>query len=325
MSATRALGIDLGGTKILAAVVDVEDGTVLGRAKRRTRSDRGAEALVERTVECAREALEEAGASADDLAGACAAVAGQIDRGAGIVRGAPNLASDLLDLPLADRLAADLGVRVTLANDVEAGAVGEATHGAGVDRDFVAIFVGTGVGGALVEGGRPRSGRSGTAGEVGHMVVQYGGRVCGCGGRGHLEAYASRTAITRVLLAELDRGRESVLREVVEAHEGEGPPLRSRQLAEAVEAGDELTTEVIGEAADLLGSAIASIADLLNPERFVLGGGLVDRLDFIVERAGRRAQLDVLPAARGSFDVVRAALGDDAGVVGAAVLGAATR
>lgn len=320
--AARALGIDLGGTKILAAVVDAHEGTVLGRAKRRTRPERGADTLVERTVEAAREAMGEAGVDAGDLVGACAAIAGQIDREAGVVRGAPNLASGVVDLPLAARLGEALGLPVALANDVEGGAVGEARHGAGLGyREFVAIFVGTGVGGAIVEAGVPRAGVSGTAGEIGHMIIHAGGRLCGCGGRGHLEAYASRTAITRVLLAELDRGRPSALTALLDPEET-GQALRSRQIAEAVAADDPLVLEVIGEAADLLGTAIASVVNLINPPRIVLGGGLVDRLDLLLDRAAARAQLDCLPAARGSFDVVRAELGDDAGVVGAAVLAA---
>lgn len=135
-----------------------------------------------------------------------------MDRKNGVLLAGPNLGQGLNNLPLRDLLARRFNVPVAIGNDVEIATFGELHFGAarGCD-DLVCVFVGTGIGGAIVAGSAIRHGATGTAGEIGHMVVQYGGRLCGCGGRGHLEAYASRTAIARVLLAEMGRGRKTKL------------------------------------------------------------------------------------------------------------------
>src|SRR5579859_3007457 len=205
MAAEYALGIDVGGTKIYAGVVNLASGTVVATARKRTRPERGADFFAER--------LQDVAAAAIGIG-----LAGQVDRARGLLLGAPNLASGVVDMPIRDLLAARFHLPVVLGNDVEIGAYGEQHYGAARgSQSFVCVFVGTGIGGAIVSDGALWYGATGTAGEIGHTVVQYGGRLCGCGGRGHLEAYASRTAITRVLLAELARGRKSKLRDMIDA------------------------------------------------------------------------------------------------------------
>ena len=139
-------------------------------------------------------------------------LAGQIDTDKGILLGAPNLSQSTVDLPMADLLTRHFGVPARLRNDVQVAALGEGAFGAGQGHpEFVCVFIGTGIGGALVRDGKLVPGAAGASGEVGHMVIDANGRLCGCGGRGHLEAYASRTAITKALLGELKRGRQSIL------------------------------------------------------------------------------------------------------------------
>jgi glucokinase len=226
---------------------------------------------------------------------------------------------------MADLLTERYKVPAALRNDVQIAALGEATFGAGKGvADFLCVFVGTGVGGALVHNGALVSGATGTAGEIGHLVIDANGRLCGCGGRGHLEAYASRTAITKALLGELHRGYPSLLTEMMSEPKGEEPggtAIRSGILARAVEQGDDLVTETINEAGQYLGLGLASAINLLNPERIILGGGVVEAVELLFTVAAHRARREALPTPGRAVKLVKAGLGDNAGVVGAALLG----
>lgn len=326
MAAQYGLGVDLGGTKIMAGVVDVATGEVVGSARKRTRAERGAVFMVERLGDVISSALDDAGVTASDLAGIGIGAAGQVDRAAGVLVAAPNLAHDTANLPLAEKLRARFDVPVALGNDVEVAALGELTFGAGRDcPSFVCVFVGTGIGGGIVQEGRLLRGATGTAGEIGHLVVAAGGRHCGCGHRGCLEAYASRTAITRTLLGELQRGRASILRDLLAAGPEPGPgsaAIRSRLIAQAVAAGDELVIGTLAEASDYLGLGLGSAINFYNPARIVLGGGLIEAVDPFFQDVVRKARQAALPVPAGGTEIVRAALGDYSGVVGAALLGA---
>lgn len=319
--AEYALGIDVGGTKIYAGVIDLASGQVLSTGRKRTRPERGADFFAQRVQEVAATALDGAklphGAQ---VAGIGIGLAGQVDRARGLLLGAPNLAAGVVDMPIRDLLAKRFGLPVVIGNDVEIGAYGEQHYGAGRGcDDFVCVFVGTGVGGAIVEGGKMRRGATGTAGEIGHTVAMYDGRICGCGGRGHLEAYASRTAITRVLLAELARGRKSLLSEL---HNPDDRMVRSKVLAKCEQEGDELVLETLREAGDYLGAGLASLANLVNPARIIIGGGLIDATRTVFDRAKHKAHDVALPVPARELDVVRTKLGDDSGIVGAAWMAA---
>ena len=320
-NAEYALGIDVGGTKIYAGVIDLASGQVLSTGRKRTRPERGADFFAQRVQDVAASALDGAklpqGAR---VAGIGIGLAGQVDRVRGLLLGAPNLAAGVVDMPIGDLLAKRFGLPVVIGNDVEIGAYGEQHYGAGHGcDDFVCVFVGTGVGGAIVEGGEMRLGATGTAGEVGHTVVMYDGRICGCGGRGHLEAYASRTAITRVLLAELARGRKSLLREL---HNPDDKVVRSKVLAKCEQEGDELVQETLREAGDYLGAGLASLANLVNPARIIIGGGLIDATQTVFDRAKRKAHDVALPVPARELDMARTKLGDDSGIIGAAWMAA---
>ena len=326
MTARLGLGLDLGGTKILAGVVDLHTGAVLGTAKKKTKAELGAEELLRRLGDTAEEALSDARVPRDAVVGAGVAAAGQVDPERGVLVAAPNLGGDL-DLPIAATLSKRLGVPVSLGNDVQVAALGELRFGAGQGVDsMLCVFVGTGIGGALARRGELDRGVTATAGEIGHTVIDVGGRYCGCGGRGHLEAYASRTAITRALLAELGRNRPSVLAKMLEADglDDDAPgatAIRSGMLAKAVKAGDELATEVVREAGYYLGLGLASAINFYNPRRIVLGGGVVEAVPLIVEVARPIARREALPVPSAVVDIVESKLGDDAGIVGAALLG----
>lgn len=318
-----ALGIDLGGTKTLASVVDVTTGEVISSARKRTHAEKGQNFVAQRTIDLATVALNDAKLpNANAVVGIGVGAAGQIDRKAGVILEAPNL--DVKDMPMGDILKKQFGKPVAVGNDVEVAAFGEYLYGSGQGYNtFVCIFVGTGIGSGIVQNGRLYAGLTGTAGEVGHIVIQVGGRICGCGGFGHLEAYASRTAITKAIMAEIHHGRPSILAHDAELQLQEGETIiRSGLLANAIKQGDELVTEQVLQAADYLGVGIGSVMNFYNPECIILGGGVIEAIDLLFERAAQRARVTALLEPARKTKIIRTKLGDFSGVVGAACLGA---
>lgn len=317
-----ALGIDLGGTKTLAAVIDVASGAVIASARKRTRAERGQDFVSQRTTELATAALNAAKISTDQITGIGIGAAGQIDRKRGVIIDAPNLG--VKNMQVGDLLSKHFGKPVAVGNDVEVAALGEYIQGAGKGYDnFVCIFVGTGIGSGIVQNGHMYTGLSGTAGEIGHMIVVADGRLCGCGGRGCLEAYASRTAITRAIMADIHHGRSSLLADdaVKQLKEGE-TIIRSGILASAIQQKDELTIEIVREAANYLGYGLGSVMNFYNPDCIILGGGVIEAVDLLFETAVYRARKVALSSPARKTPIVKSKLGDFSGVVGAACLGA---
>jgi glucokinase len=319
MAARYAIGVDVGGTKIFAGVVNLETGQVVNTARRRTHPERGVDFFTQRLQDVIAAAIAGASLPSDEtLACMGVGVAGQVDRERGVILGAPNLAQGLVNLDVQQLLSQPFKLPIAIGNDVEVAALGELNFGAGRGcADFVYVSIGTGVGGAIVRDGVVYRGATGTAGEIGHTVVAYNGRFCGCGGRGHLEAYASRTAIARVLRAEIARGRKTVLSDLLKPDD---PTIRSRMLAKCVEDGDALVIEALSEAADYLGAGIGSLASFYNPQRVILGGGLIEAVPMFYERATMRGREVALPVAGRTLEIEPTQLGDNAGIVGAACM-----
>ena len=311
------IGMDLGGTKILAAVVDAE-GRILAEAKRATGADDGPDAVIKRMARTARKAARSAGIEWSAVTGLGVGAPGPIDPESGFVYNPPNL-PDWDEIALAPRLSAALELPVFLENDVNLGTLGEHALGAGRGtKDMVGIFVGTGVGGGLILDGKLRSGFRHAAGEAGHMIVLADGPVCGCGKRGCLESVASRTAIERDIRLGIAAGRESLIPKLVK----EKGRFTSGVLARALRKGDPLVTEVMGRAQWYLGLLAASIVNLIDPEMIVFGGGVVEALgkEFLrpIRVTARQHYIQQSDADR--VRIVAAKLGDHAGILGAAVL-----
>jgi glucokinase len=327
-----SIGVDLGGTKILVGIIEVETGKVIASAKKRTVSSSKDKEVKDKENDLARrigdtidEAITASGLPmSTPFAGIGVGAAGQVDRNEKILVFAPNLGVKP-NYPLGALLQERFKLPVALGNDVEAATVGEMRFGAGRGcADFICVFIGTGIGSAIVQNGQLRRGATGTAGEIGHMVVSAEGRHCGCGGRGHLEAYASRTAITRTLLGELRRGRESILSELVigalpDASTASSVAIRSKIIAKAIEANDELVRHVVREAAEVLGLGLSSVINFYNPERIILGGGLMEAVDYFFEITVREAKYEALRMPASQIEIVRSGLGDFSGVIGAAL------
>ena len=318
-----ALGIDLGGTKTLAAVINVNTGEVVSSARKRTRAERGQDFISQRAVELAMVALSAAKLSEkEEIVAVGVGAAGQIDHHAGVIVSSPNM--NISEMPLGAILNKHFGKPTVICNDVEAAALGESLHGSGKSyKNFVCVFVGTGIGAGIVQNGRVYTGLTGTAGELGHITIQAGGRICGCGNRGCLEAYASRAAITKAILAEMRHGRVTTLSEEVTDNLKTGETvIRSGILARAIQQKDQLAIEVVREAAEYLGYGLGSVMNFYNPDAIVLGGGVVEAVDLLFETAVHRARTIAFAAPGKKTPIVRAKLGDFSGVIGAACSGA---
>jgi glucokinase len=306
------IGIDLGGTKIYGVVL--EDGEVLAEGKRKTPTQGGPLAVVDGMA-----ALVHDLGGTDGIAGVGVGAPGVVDPSEGTVRQAPNLPGWMEPFGVGPALSEALGgLTVEVDNDVNVGTFAEHRLGAGkgVD-DFLGVFVGTGVGGGVVLDGQLRRGPSGAAGEIGHMVVRRGGRVCGCGGRGHLEAYAGRANMERRARELEAKGRDTVLVDLAPARR-----MTSGVFVRALAAGDPVAVDLIDEAVVALGAAVASAVALMDIPLVVIGGGLADRLGPpFVSRIEQAVLTDVFPK-RPGLRVVPAVLGDRGGAIGAALVGA---
>lgn len=309
------VGVDLGGTNVHTLVVDA-DGEPIGSAKLKTPlsgDHLGVIDVIETTV---RDASEEADVQLDDIDAIGVGTPGVVIDGT--VGGASNVPGWSQRFSLGDMLRDRLKRPIRVANDVTASAVGEHQQGAGVGfENLLVVFVGTGVGAGLVLGGQPFEGNGG-AGEFGHMVVTREGAICPCGRRGCIEAYAGRGAMERAAERARSLGQDTILFEVME-RKGKHRPT-SGVFAQALGDGDELVADLLGEGLSALGAGVASAVNLLDVEAVVLGGGLADKLgDWYRIRleAAMRPHLFLQPP---TVKLVPAALGDDAGAVGAALL-----
>lgn len=316
MAENFAVGVDFGGTKISAGVVNLETGKLAGSAKKKTRQVQEHDDVVKRIITVVDESLADAGVDPRNIKGIGIGAAGMVNRQKGILLTAVNIG--VHDLPLCEPLSKHYGWPAKLGNDVEVATLGEVVFGAGRGcANLVCVFVGTGIGSGIIHEGQLYRGATGTAGEIGHMLLYPDGRQCGCGAFGCLEAYASRTAIAKTILLDLQRGLTSSIRDKIDMTKG---ILRSKALSQAVEAGDVVVLNSVQEAARFLGQGLASVINFYNPERIILGGGLVEALDLYFQLASQEAHRRALKIPAAKLQIVKAELGDYAGIVGAALL-----
>jgi len=310
------MGVDLGGTKILAGVF-TDRLECLGRSKKSTKPQRGADKVVDRIAACIADAIDECDLQPKQIRGVGIGAPGACDPESGTVLFAPNLVWK--HYPLKKELEKQLGLPVFVENDCNIQALGvyEKELG-GKPKSMVGVFLGTGIGAGIILDGKLWSGFNRTAGEIGHMVLQVGGPKCGCGNKGCFEALASRTAIFRMVEAAVKDGQKTVLTDML----GSGlDDMRSGDLRKAIRKGDKLVEKIVEEAAEYTGIAVANVINLLNPEVVVVGGGVMDALEddmmaVIVETAHDYA----MTGTDDGIEIVASKLGDDAGITGGAVL-----
>lgn len=308
------IGVDLGGTKIACVLAD-EKGRVHRQVVHPTDVKGGPLAVRNQIIGAVNELCETAGLRPVGLG---IGVAGQIEPKTGLVYFAPNL--DWHDVPLGSELEEALNMPVAVTNDVRAATWGEWLYGAGRGcNDVICIFVGTGIGGGIVTGGRVLGGCSNTAGEVGHITVDLNGPVCTCGNRGCMEALAGGWAIAA-------RAREAVLAHpklgghILEMAGGRPDHIDARIVARAYVAGDELAGRLIEETAQALIAGSTSLVNAFNPCRLIFGGGVIEGLPELVTRIEKGVVKRALSAATRSLKVTMSRLGADAGAIGAAAL-----
>ena len=315
-------GIDLGGTKIQAAVVDEgADNTVLGANRDQTPLKGGPKAIAAKMAETLTAALAEAGLSVSDLAGVGVGSPGSVDDTKGTVSGAMNLSDWASSFNLRKHLEKELGgTPVSLGNDVDLATDAEFQIGAAREyQTLLGVFWGTGVGGGLILDGKPWTGR-GTAGEIGHMVVRINGARCGCGRRGCMEAYAGRGAMEARARRRVEQKEKTVLFEIME--ERGRDRLSSGIWERALARDDQMALELLEDAVEALGAGVASAVNLLDPEAVVIGGGLGIRLgEEWVERI-RKAMIPHLFVDEDPPAIMLAELGDLGGAHGGALLAA---
>lgn len=322
-----AIGIDIGGTHLRAARVTA-DGGLHGPVRRQTPAHDPAR-LVDVLVEVVGEVAggdgdgdlggvgdDDRGGGGDDLPVGIG-MAGLVSRD-GTVRYGPNIG--IRDLPLAQRLEQRLGRAVTVLNDASAAAFAEQRVGAARGHlDVVMFTLGTGVGGGVTRGGELVLGRSGYAGETGHIIVAEGGRRCPCGNRGCIEAYASGTAIGAMARDRLEDGDEaSLLREL------DRDRVDGRAVSDAAHAGDTVSRDLLAAAGRWLGVAAASVVNTLDPDMILVGGGAATTTArwLLPEARGAMRERLVGAAFRQPPPIELAILGDDAGTVGAGLYAA---
>jgi glucokinase len=308
-------GIDLGGTKIQAAIVDDEH-SVLGSARRPTPTEGGPSDVAAEMQSALRDAAKAAEVETAALAGVGVGSPGTIDDGT--VTSARNLPDWEGSFPLASTLEGGFGCRVVVGNDVQVATDAEFKLGAGrLYKSLLGVFWGTGVGGGLILDGRPWTGRGG-AGEIGHVVVEIDGALCSCGRRGCMEAYAGRAAMERhVRRLHEEKGRKTDLFKLMKEHDH--TRLTSGIWARALAREDKLATQTLDRAVRALGAGIASVVNVLDVEGVIIGGGLGIRLGHpYAERITQAMQPHLFADSRPPHVHV-AALGDLGGAIGAAL------
>jgi len=314
--AARYVGVDVGGTNITCALVE-PSGAIVARHRARTPRTGTPRHTLDMIVGAVAKLLAQAEAEAPQVQAIGLGIPGLVDPEQGRVIVTPNM--NLTGLKVVPPLAKKFGIPVVLDNDVNLGTLGEQWLGAARKADSaVGIFVGTGIGGGLICDGQLVRGARHAAGEIGHMVMEVDGPLCGCGNKGCLEALASRSAIERDIRDAVAAGRKTILTDLLG---GDLSSIRSKALQRALDAEDELVSAVMRRAARFLGFACLSVRHLLDPEVIVLGGGVMEACgSFVMPVVEEVMDSDSLTAGRESARVVRSELGDDAVVLGAVAL-----
>jgi len=308
------LAIDLGGTKIVAAIIN--KGQVIAKEYQPTLADEGVQSVIKRILSMIDHLLGLRNLDSSQLDSISIAAAGAIDFEKGLVTFSPHLPG-WYDIPLKDMVREKYGVNTFLINDASAAALGEHQFGAGKGvNNLVMLTVGTGIGGGIVINGKLYSGPSGSAGEIGHMTIDVNGPKCNCGNIGCLETLASGTAVAKEAIRRISQGERSSLTEIVE---GKIENITAEQVEVAARNGDSLALEVISKAATYLGIGLVNLVNIFNPEMIIIGGGLAKMEELLLEPARRIVKERAFQLSARLVRIVPAQLGDDAGVLGAAI------
>lgn len=309
------IGVDIGGTNVKIALVD-EKGIIAYSNSVPTRAEMGYEYTIQNIINTIKESLKESNNDISNIGGIGFGLPGQIDSMNGIVRLLPNIPG-WVEVPLAKIVQSEFNVPVKLDNDVRVATLGELNFGAGKGcQNLVCITVGTGVGSGIVLNGQLIRGASMTAGEIGHVVVEKdNGEICGCGSRGCLEAYASGPSVVKMAKEYIMGGKSTKFKEIAQGNE-----ITPFMVYEAAKQGDAVAKQIFNIVGEYLGVAMVSVVNLLNPEKIIVGGGVGQAGDLILNPIREAIQKRCIPTSAAAVSVVPAQLGESAGVVGASIL-----
>jgi len=313
--AKSVVGVDIGGTKIMTALFST-DGRILDRDVRSTLTGEGVDAVIGRLLSAIDSILNGSRMGSSQLGAIVIACAGGIDTGRGVVvTPSPNMPG-WTDIPLADIVQKKFGTNTFLVNDASAAALGEHRYGAGMGvNNLVLITLGTGIGGGIITDGRLYLGAVGGAGEIGHMSIDVNGPKCGCGNTGCLEMLASGTAVAGDAVRRIHQGEKSSLSEMVS---GKIESITAEMVGRAARNGDKLSRDVVARAAFYLGIGMVNVVNIFNPEMIVIGGGMAELGDMIIEPGRRMVAERAFSISSRVVRIVTAQLGNEAGVYGAA-------
>ncbi|MCM1265302.1 MAG: ROK family protein [Candidatus Gastranaerophilales bacterium] len=308
------IGIDVGGTNVKIALVN-EKGSIIYSNSIPTRAEMGYEYTINNMKEAIRDLLKETQSSAKDIEGMGFGFPGQIDCKNGIVRLAPNIPG-WVDVPIAEIMEKEFGIPTRVDNDVRCAALGELNFGAGVGcENLICITVGTGIGSGLIINGKLVRGASNAAGEIGHIKLDMtGGPLCGCGDRGCLEAFASGPSIVAMAEEYIKGGKSTKYRELA------NPEITPYIVSEAAKQGDPVAQRIFTIVGEYIGIGLASVVNLLNPEKIIIGGGVAAAGDILMNPIKETLVKRAMKIAGSTVQVVPAELGNTAGVIGASLL-----
>ena len=307
------VGVDVGGTKILAALVE-QDGEVVSRQKLATPQNASQKEVILTIQKCIEELLDKEEIKTSDIDGIGLGVPGIVDEAINEVVNAPNI--KLAGAPLVPELEKKFGVKIVIGNDVNMGVLGEKWLGAGKEAmDVVGMFMGTGLGGGIVIGGKMLAGFKGYAAEIGHMIMQVDGPKCNCGNNGCLEAFVGRWAIERDIREAMKNGEKTIVCDIAG---GKVENIKSKALKEALEKKDGVVTRIMENVSRVMGFACMSLRHIFDLELIILGGGVMEACgDFILPIVKKVVKSDPYFPEMKEFKIVESHLGDDAVFLGA--------
>lgn len=308
------IGVDVGGTNVKIALVD-KKGNIVYSNTVPTMAEMGYEYTISNIKQAIYDLMKETKNSKEVIEGIGFGFPGQVDCDKGIVRLAPNIPG-WVDVPIASIIEEEFGIVAKIDNDVRCAALGELNFGAGRGcQNLICITVGTGIGSGLVINGKLVRGANNAAGEIGHIKLQMqGGPICGCGDTGCMEAFASGPAIVAMAEKYILGGKSTKYRELA------NPDITPYIVAEAAKQGDTVAKRIYETIGEYIGIGMASVVNLLNPEKIVIGGGVADAGALLLEPIKRTLKERAMPIQAESVEVVSAELGNTAGVIGASLL-----
>jgi glucokinase len=311
------IGVDLGGTNLRAAIVNIESGEFTGLKHVLAHAHEGHNAVMVRMADLINDVIASSEFQKSDIGGIGIGVPGVLDLERGLVLFLPNLPGNWPKVPLRDTIENRVGLPTFLLNDVRSMTLAEWTYGAGRGVDTIACFaIGTGIGGGLVINGQLHLGIGGTGGELGHQIIDMNGPPCGCGSKGCLEAFASGPAIAAMGVKAVMQGLTTSIGDLVDYDLNR---ITTRVIAEAANAGDAIAQGIYATAGFYIGIAVSNVLAAVGPRKVVIGGGVAQAGDLLLEPIRRTVDERVFIMPKEQVEILPAELGPYAGLVGAAL------